>query len=168
MCRSITWAVAVPIEQLSTSTACADCATMDAYGLLGVARTATTEEVRNAYKEKAMLHHPDRGGSPATWATIQKAYDTLSDPQRRAAHDQSRAAEGGAAKQFGESFAEASSAYAPRKTVNISSAMEVAKKEDPKGQLTPALSNLQLTSHHPANPLLHGSPSSRSFPLIYF
>ena len=127
---------AVPIEQLSTTTACADCATMDAYGLLGVARTATTEEVRNAYKEKAMLHHPDRGGSPATWATIQKAYDTLSDPQRRAAHDQSRAAEGGAAKQFGESFAEASSAYAPRKTVNISSAMEVAKKEDPKGQLT--------------------------------
>ena len=63
---------------------------MDAYALLGIARTATTDEVRNAYKEQAMLHHPDRGGDPAMWATIQKAYDTLADPQRRAMHDRAR------------------------------------------------------------------------------
>ena len=110
---------------------------MDHFALLGVARTASPEEIRNAYKEKAMLHHPDRGGAAAIWSSMQKAYDTLSDPQRRAAYERSQSSEStNAAKQFGEAFASAATANEPKKTVNISSAMEVAKKEDAKGQLS--------------------------------
>jgi len=110
---------------------------MDAYNLLGVPRTASTDEIRNAYKEKAMLHHPDRGGSPEVWSSMQKAYDTLSDPQRRAMFDKQQSSEGGAAKNFAQGFTDSDrqAEREPKKTVNISTAMEGYKKEDPKGQL---------------------------------
>ena len=52
-----------------------------------------------------MLNHPDRGGNAAVWSEIQKAYDTLSDPQRRANYDQSRVFDGSAEKQYAEGFA---------------------------------------------------------------
>ena len=79
----------------------------DLYGVLGVAQTASTDEIRNAYKEKAMKNHPDRGGSTETWAAIQKAFDTLSDLQRRALYDRTKQdGEGGAEKQFQSKFGE--------------------------------------------------------------
>ena len=46
-----------------------------AYSLLGVKPTSSSDEIRNAYKEKAMVNHPDRGGDPAVWGELQKAYD---------------------------------------------------------------------------------------------
>ena len=64
------------------------------YELLDVAPSASTEEVRVAYKTKAMSAHPDRGGDRAAWAAIQRAYDTLSDLQARAAYDRKREAGG--------------------------------------------------------------------------
>jgi trans-2-enoyl-CoA reductase len=63
--------------------------------------------IRTAYKDKAMSSHPDRGGSPETWAAIQKAFDTLSDLQRRALYDRTKHDEqGGAEKQFQAKFGE--------------------------------------------------------------
>ena len=77
-----------------------------AYSLLGVKPTSSSDEIRNAYKEKAMVNHPDRGGDPAVWGELQKAYDVLSDPQRRAAYDKSRVMDQGSAeKQYAEGFA---------------------------------------------------------------
>ena len=76
----------------------------DYYAALRVARGASGEEVREAYKALALQHHPDRGGDPLVWSTIQRAYDTLSDGGKRAAYDRTNEeAGGGAEKAFATS-----------------------------------------------------------------
>lgn len=59
----------------------------DAYQTLGVARNATEEEIKKAYRKLASQHHPDKGGDTAKFQEIQTAYDTLSDPAKRQQHD---------------------------------------------------------------------------------
>ena len=60
---------------------------MDYYSILGVQRNASSEEIRKAYKKKAMQHHPDRGGDANAFQRVQEAYETLSDPIKRQHHD---------------------------------------------------------------------------------
>ena len=60
---------------------------VDAYETLGVPRGASDEEIKKAYRKLAAQHHPDKGGDTARFQEIQQAYDTLSDPQKRAQHD---------------------------------------------------------------------------------
>jgi DnaJ-class molecular chaperone len=59
----------------------------DYYQTLGVDRGATPDAIKKAYRKLASQHHPDKGGDKAKFQEIQSAYDTLSDPQRRAQHD---------------------------------------------------------------------------------
>jgi preprotein translocase subunit Sec63 len=66
----------------------------DPYAVLDVARTATAEEIRAAYLSLAARYHPDQHhGNPleelasARMAEINRAYELLSDPRRRAAFD---------------------------------------------------------------------------------
>ena len=59
----------------------------DLYGTLGVAADATAQSIRDAYNKKAQRFHPDAGGDPYSWKTIQRAYDTLIDADRRAEYD---------------------------------------------------------------------------------
>jgi curved DNA-binding protein len=60
---------------------------MNPYEILGVVKTATPEEIKKTYRKLAALHHPDRGGDTAKFQEIQAAYDTLSDPEKRAQLD---------------------------------------------------------------------------------
>lgn len=60
---------------------------MDYYSTLGVARNATPDEIKKAYRRLANQHHPDKGGDSAMFQQIQEAYSTLSDPQKKAQYD---------------------------------------------------------------------------------
>lgn len=59
----------------------------DLYGVLGVKKTASPDEIKLAYRKLASKHHPDRGGDTAHFQEIQSAYEVLSDPTRRQQYD---------------------------------------------------------------------------------
>ncbi len=60
---------------------------MDHYSTLGVAKNATPEEIKKAYRKLASQHHPDKGGDTHMFQTVQEAYETLSDPNKRQQYD---------------------------------------------------------------------------------
>lgn len=64
----------------------------DYYATLGVERTASGEEIKKAYRKKALQYHPDRNqGNPkaeAQFKLVSEAYEVLSDENRRRVYDQ--------------------------------------------------------------------------------
>lgn len=60
---------------------------MSHYDTLGVDRSASPEEIKSAYRKLAMKHHPDRGGDQQTFQRLTEAYETLSNPDKKAHYD---------------------------------------------------------------------------------
>lgn len=60
---------------------------MDHYQTLGVAKNATPDDIKKAYRRLAGIHHPDKGGDTAEFQKIQQAYETLSDPNKKQQYD---------------------------------------------------------------------------------
>ena len=60
---------------------------MDHYQTLGVSRDADSSEIKKAYRKLASKHHPDKGGDEQKFKQLQEAYETLSDPEKRANYD---------------------------------------------------------------------------------
>ena len=63
----------------------------DFYSVLGVDRSASDDDIKQAYRKLAMKHHPDRNGgskeAEEAFKSVTEAYDVLKDPQKRAAYD---------------------------------------------------------------------------------
>jgi curved DNA-binding protein CbpA len=67
-------------------------AVKDPYKVLGVKKTASQDEIKSAYRKLVLKWHPDRNRdneeeAARRTAQINEAYETLSDPKRREAHD---------------------------------------------------------------------------------
>jgi molecular chaperone DnaJ len=60
----------------------------DYYVILGVASDATSEEVKSAFRRRAMELHPDTSGlDSGPFLEVQEAYGVLRDPERRRRYD---------------------------------------------------------------------------------
>jgi DnaJ-class molecular chaperone len=79
----------------------------DPYAVLGVAKDATDEQIKTAYRKLALQYHPDRNSgnkeSEEKFKEVSNAYETLKDPNKRSAFD------GGQGQPFGGG---------PRRTAN--------------------------------------------------
>lgn len=64
----------------------------DYYEVLGITKGASADEIKKAYRKKAILHHPDKNPGDKTaeekFKEAAEAYDALSDPNKKARYDQ--------------------------------------------------------------------------------
>jgi len=64
----------------------------DYYDILGVPRTATADEVKQAFRKLARIHHPDvaknKQVGEAKFKEINEAYEVLGDPEKRKRYDE--------------------------------------------------------------------------------
>ncbi len=59
----------------------------DYYEILGVAKNASADEIKRAYRKLAHEFHPDKGGDAEKFKQINEAYQILGDPQKRIQYD---------------------------------------------------------------------------------
>ena len=61
---------------------------MELYNILGVDKNAEERQIKKAYFDLAKKHHPDKGGDAEEFKKIQRAYDVLSNTEKRSFYDQ--------------------------------------------------------------------------------
>lgn len=130
----------------------------DYYAFLNVSKTASTDEVRNAYKLLSKRFHPDKHSDPqlklaaeAMFNRLKKVYDVLSDPQKRAVYDTV-----GASGVEGECWALVERKF--RSAAEIKEEYEQMKKEkeerrmqqrtNPKGNVTVLIDATDIFEHY--------------------
>ncbi|MFN9708346.1 MAG: molecular chaperone DnaJ [Burkholderiales bacterium] len=136
----------------------------DLYEVLGVAKNASDDDIKKAYRKLAMKHHPDRNQGDQSKKAEEKfkeakdAYEILSDPAKRSAYDQyghagvdpnmaGRAGAegfGGFAEAFGDIFGDIFGQAGGRRSGqnvyrgnDLSYSLEISLEEAAKGKETP-------------------------------
>ena len=61
---------------------------MDYYSILGIEKNANPKQIKKAYHKKAIKEHPDKGGDAEKFKKIARAYEVLSDADKRNLYDQ--------------------------------------------------------------------------------
>ena len=59
----------------------------DFYDILGVDESATANEIKKAYRKLSLKHHPDKGGDARLFKRVTRAYEVLSDGEKRALYE---------------------------------------------------------------------------------
>jgi len=62
--------------------------TKNLYEVLGVTQSASSDEIKKAYRTLSKEHHPDAGGDAERFNEINEAYTVLSDTNRRKRYDE--------------------------------------------------------------------------------
>lgn len=75
----------------------------DYYTILGVAKGASPEDIKKAYRKLAHKYHPDKGGDEKKFKEINEAYQVLSNQEKRAQYDKFGRVFGGE-EGFGQGF----------------------------------------------------------------
>lgn len=57
------------------------------YDELELPTNCTSEDIKQKFRTLAQIHHPDKGGDEEKFKRIKTAYETLSDPKKRAQYD---------------------------------------------------------------------------------
>lgn len=60
----------------------------DYYSLLGVAKNASQDDIKRAFRKKAHALHPDKGGDAEKFKKVNEAYQVLGDADKRRQYDQ--------------------------------------------------------------------------------
>lgn len=78
----------------------------DYYEVLGVGKNASADEIKKAFRKKAIEHHPDKqGGDETKFKEINEAYEILKDDKKRQRYDQfGHAGVGSSAASDGDPF----------------------------------------------------------------
>ena len=99
---------------------------MDYYSVLGIPKTASSDQIKQAYRKLAKANHPDRtGGDDTKFKQINEAYDTLKDPNKKAAYDNpqprfnTRSMNGGMEDIFSQMFTQRMYRQPPRQKIKI-------------------------------------------------
>merc|ERR1719230_1385933 len=64
-----------------------DVETTKFYKLLEVDKNSSDADIKKAYRKLAIKHHPDKGGDPEKFKEITRAYEVLSDREKREKYD---------------------------------------------------------------------------------
>mmetsp|Transcript_17663 Transcript_17663/g.15043 ORF Transcript_17663/g.15043 Transcript_17663/m.15043 type:complete len:91 (-) Transcript_17663:226-498(-) len=76
-----------PFGDFGGSSSRGDVDTQKFYDILGVSKDATSSEIKKAFRKLAIKHHPDKGGDADKFKEITRAYEVLSDDEKRQRYD---------------------------------------------------------------------------------